>query len=320
VKLRVKLLSFSWEHEFKILKGGPFPVILGLDFLRRTGMSGDVSLREYCFGFAPAEKGKFSLEDWDDGHDNYLQHLREEAKGNYVQPKAKGMKLESLVNEFPALFSSELGAAKCTPYDIELSVAKRVRSPPYRCAPPKLGVFREMIDDLLEKGVIRPSKSPYASPAFLLPKRGGGFRLVVDYRRVNQKIVFDSYPVPSIEQAFEQFGGATAFFVLDLNSAYYQIPLSKRSQRITAFCTPFGLFELSKLPMGISIGCQGLSRVIDELFAELKGDYVFNIIDDLVVYSSSPEEHKNHVREVLRRLQTTGFTLNPEKLRSAPPR
>jgi hypothetical protein len=61
VKLHVKL-SFSWEHEFKILKGGPFPVILGLDSLRRTGMSMDVSLREYCFGFAPSEKGKFSLE------------------------------------------------------------------------------------------------------------------------------------------------------------------------------------------------------------------------------------------------------------------
>jgi hypothetical protein len=66
--------------------------------------------------------------------------------------------------------------------------------------------------------------------------------------------------------------------------------------------------------MGISVGCQGLSRVIDELFTDLKGDYVFNFIDDLVVCSSSPEEHKTHVREVLRRLQTAGFTLNPEKV------
>jgi hypothetical protein len=131
---------------------------------------------------------------------------------------------------------------------------------------------------------------------------------------VNQKIVFDSYPVSSIEQAFEQLGGATVISVLDLNSAYYQIPLPKRSQRITAFCTPFGLFEFSKLPMGISVGCQGLSPVIDELFADLKGDYMFNFIDDLVVYSSSHEEHNNYVREVLRRLQTAGITLNPEKV------
>jgi hypothetical protein len=109
---------------------------------------------------------------------------------------------------------------------------------------------------------------------------------------MNQKIVFESYPVPSIDQAFEQLGGALVFSVLDLNLEYYQIPLSKRSQRITAFCTPFGLYEFSKLPMGISVGCQDLSRVIDELFADLKGDCVFNFIDDLVVYSSSPRNIK----------------------------
>jgi hypothetical protein len=74
VKLHVKLLSFTWKHEFQILKGGPFPVILGLDFLRRIGMLVDGSLREFCFGFVPSEKGKFSLKDLDVGH-NYLHHL-----------------------------------------------------------------------------------------------------------------------------------------------------------------------------------------------------------------------------------------------------
>lgn len=78
--------------------------------------------------------------------------------------------------------------------------------------------------------------------------------MVVDYRKVDSKIVFDSYPVPTIEQALEQFGGEVIFSVLDLKSAYYQIPLSVKSNRITAFCTPFGLFEFNKLPMGISVG------------------------------------------------------------------
>ena len=72
-----------------------------------------------------------------------------------------------------------------------------------------------MVDELLENGVVRPSKSPYASPAFLVPKAGGVYRMVVDYRKVNGKIVFDSYPMPTIEQAFEQFGGAVVFSVLD---------------------------------------------------------------------------------------------------------
>jgi len=83
---------------------------------------------------------------------------------------------------------------------------------------------------------------------------GGGFRLKVDYHKVNSKVVFDSYPMPLIEKALEQFGRAVMFSVLHLNSAYYQILLTAKSRRITAFCTPFGLFEFNKLPMGISVG------------------------------------------------------------------
>ena len=102
--------------------------------------------------------------------------------------------------------------------------------------------------------------------------------MVVDYRKVN-KICFDSYPLPTSELAFQQFSGATVFSVLDLNSAYYQVPLTSQSRRVTAFCTPFGLFEFEKLPMGICVGCQGLSRVVDNLFSHLKGNYVFNYLD-----------------------------------------
>jgi len=170
------------------------------------------------------------------------------------------------------------------PYDIEMSDCTPVRSSPYRCAPPKIAIFRVIINELLEQGVIRASKSPYASPVFLIPKSGDDFRIVVDYRKVNAKVSFDSYPMPTINQAFEEFGGAVRFLVLDLNSAYYHIPRSEKSRRITAFCTPFSLFEFNKLPIGISVGCQGLSKIMDELFADLKGNYVFNFLYNLVVF------------------------------------
>lgn len=76
-----------------------------------------------------------------------------------------------------------------------------------------------MIDDLLEQGVVRSSKSPYSSPAFLVPKSRGGFRMVVDYQKVNSKVAFHSHPMPTIEQAFEEFRGAMVCSLLDLNSA-----------------------------------------------------------------------------------------------------
>ena len=171
-----------------------------------------------------------------------------------------------------------------------------------------------MVNELLEQGIVRPNKSQYPSPAFLVTKNRGGFRLVVDYRKVNSKIVFDSYPLPTIDQAFDHFCGAVVFSVLNLNSAYFQIPLTPRSRRVTAFCTPFGLFEFNKLPMGISIGSQGLSRVVDEILADLKNDFVFNYLDDLVIYSRSLEQHARHVWVVLDRLQEAGFTLNFDKV------
>jgi hypothetical protein len=118
--------------------------------------------------------------------------------------------------------------------------------------------------------------------------------------------------MPTIDQAFQQFSGAAVFSILDLNSAYYQITLTPSCRRVTAFCTPFGLYELNKLPMGISVGCQGLSRVKDELFSDFKGEFVFNFMDGLVVYSPSLVEHERHLRRVLQRLQVAGFTLNKD--------
>jgi hypothetical protein len=141
--------------------------------------------------------------------------------------------------------------------------------------------------------------------------------MVVDYRLLNKKVVFDAFPMPSLEHAFANFHGAKVFSVLDLNSAYYQIPLSAKSRKVTAFCTPFGLYEFNKLPMGISVGCQVLSRVVDSLFSDLKNKYVYNFMDDLIVYSSSVKEHLGHLREVLGRLQKAGFTLNREKVHLA---
>jgi hypothetical protein len=123
--------------------------------------------------------------------------------------------------------------------------------------------------------------------------------------------------MPSVEHAFANFSNAKVFSVLDLNSAYYQIPLAVKSRRVTAFCTPFGLYEFTKLPMGISVGCQVLSRVVDTLFGDVKHRFVYNFMDDVVVYCSSLAEHRNHLEEVFKRLEKAASALNPDKLHLA---
>jgi hypothetical protein len=197
-------------------------------------MQVDVAPRTFRFGLAPETGGVFSMDGEESGVVDFLSLVTQAHQISSLSamcpPK---LTIESLLGQFLTLFTSNVGTAKCTPYEIELTDANPVCSLPYHCAPPKLEIFREMVDNLLKQGVVRPSKSPYASPAFLVAKSGGGFRLVVDYRKITSKIVFDSYPMPPIEQASEEFAGARIFSVLYLNSAYFQIPVSARSWQIT---------------------------------------------------------------------------------------
>jgi transposase InsO family protein len=320
-ELSVKIHSFSWKVLFLILEDCPLPCILGVDFLAKAKVRIDFAARKYCFLFHP--ELEFTWEQF-----NLAQITSREfpcpgeAKEKLLceallEDSTDSAEIRELIYGFPALFSDELGTVKGMTCHLDLSDTIPVRSRPYQLSPPRMQVLREIVQDLMRKGVVRKSYSQYASPAFLVPKPSGGQRMVVDYRLLNRKIVFDAFPMPNVEAAFAHFGKAKIFSVLDLNSAYYQIPLSAKSRRVTAFCTPFGLFEFNKLPMGISVGCQVLSRVIDSLFGDLHHKFVYNFMDDLVVYSSSFEEHLEHLKEIFARLEKAGFTLNRDKLRLA---
>jgi len=131
VKLHIKLLGFSWNFELKVLEGGAFPLILGLDFMKGTKMVVDVAAMQFSFGFAPQRSGKFGSPRGEKGENPYLRRLiaqisevarKQTAVGN-------GFGLESIMSEFPGLFSSGLGTARCVPYEIELLDAMPVRSP-----------------------------------------------------------------------------------------------------------------------------------------------------------------------------------------------
>ena len=129
VRLHVCLLDFSWDHEFKVLNEGPFSAILVMDFLQRTQMRVDLSSRTYCFAFASSSVGSFCVDELQEGEKPYLQHLCGEVAGftTLAQPRPKDVDRGVLMDEFPSLFSTSLGNAKRTPYDIELSDTKPVR-------------------------------------------------------------------------------------------------------------------------------------------------------------------------------------------------
>ncbi|KAJ4447483.1 hypothetical protein ANN_09490 [Periplaneta americana] len=124
----------------------------------------------------------------------------------------------------------------------------------------------------------------------------------------------EEFPELFVERLGCMRGRSCEIELLDSTPPYYQIPLTLESRRCTAFIVPFGLYEFNKLPMGIVVGSQILSREIDRLFGDIKYQYVFNYTDDLLIYSRSREEHQEHLREVFGRLQQAGITLNKEKI------
>jgi hypothetical protein len=145
---------------------------------------------------------------------------------------------------------------------------------------------------------------------FLVPKPDNGYRAVVDYRALNKKIEEELVPLPDVHSAFQWFSKAKFFITLDLNQAYHQIPLSKSSKHLTAFCTEWNLYKYKRVPFAIATGAQVLTRLLDFIFHDVKFRFVYHYLDDLIIYSDSFTQHLQHVEEVLKRLRQAGLTVN----------
>jgi hypothetical protein len=135
-----------------------------------------------------------------------------------------------------------------------------------------------------------------------------------DYRKLNKQIKVDGLPTPSVEHAFQYLADAKYFTILDLNSAFHQIPLSENSKKFTAFVTPFGIYQYNRLPFGFANSPQVFTRHIDEVLGDLKYSCVYPYIDDLCIYSKSADDHLRHVEAVLSRLRVAGLTVCEDKI------
>ena len=130
--------------------------------------------------------------------------------------------------------------------------AKPTNWPIYRLAPNELEELRKTLDELLEKGLIRESTSPWGAPVLFAPKKDGGLRLCIDYRGLNKQIIKNAYPLPRVDDLLDQVRGATIFSKLDLRSGYWQIPIAKEAIEKTKFRTRYGHFEWLVLPFGLT--------------------------------------------------------------------
>ena len=218
--------------------------------------------------------------------------------------------LAMLLDEFNTTLSATPGRTATTEHVIETD-ARPVRRRPYRLAQAHHDTVKEAIEEMLDTGVIRPSCSPWASPVVLVPKKDGSTRFCVDYRALNQVSVFDAYPMPRIDDILGTVGAACFISTLDLSRGYCQIPLSKASCDKTAFTMPFGLFEFVTMPFGLHGAPATFQRCMDSILGGLPG--VLAYLDDIVVFSTSWEDHLAHLAQVLARLRDAGLTVKPKK-------
>lgn len=170
---------------------------------------------------------------------------------------------------------------------------------------------------MIEAKICRPSSGSWASPILMKLKKDGTWRICGDFRRVNAVTEPDKFPVPYLQDFTANLHGKKLFTKLDMYKAYHQIPVAEEDIPKTAVITPFGLFEYTRMTFGLRNAGQTFQRYIYQALGDL--DYVYAYIDDILIPSKDPEEHKKHLREVFSRLKKFGLRLNPSKCQFGQP-
>jgi hypothetical protein len=169
----------------------------------------------------------------------------------------------------------------------------------YRMSQAEYALVEKEVKDLLARGSIAASHSPYGAPVLFVGKKDGTLRMCMDYRALNKLTKKNKYPLPRIDDLLDRLGGATVFSSLDLASGYHQIRIAEADVPKTAFRTPLGLYEWKVLPFGLTNAPATFQAVMNDVFREHLGKSVLVYLDDILVFSKTPAEHETHLRQVL---------------------
>ena len=212
-----------------------------------------------------------------------------------------------IVRDYPDVFPEDLPGIppeRQVEFRIDLVPgAAPIAKAPYRLAPPEMQELSTQLQELLDKGFIRPSSSPWGAPILFVRKKDGSHRMCIDYRELNKVTVKNRYPLPRIDDLFDQLQGASWFSKIDLRSGYHQMRVRDEDVQKTAFRTRYGHYEFVVMPFGLTNAPAAFMDLMNRVCRPMLDRSVIVFIDDILVYSKTQGQHEEHLREVLETLR-----------------
>jgi hypothetical protein len=312
---RAKLLVQDQElrADFFLLPLGDYEVVLGIEWLRTLGdvlwNFSKLTMKFTLNGQRVTFRGKRGGSVTTVSSHRMERILKKERQGYLLQLKHEEAEvsdqarpeIESLLEEFEDIFSEPktLPPKRAHDHHIPLlpgSAPTNVR--PYRYPYFQKAEIEKIVKEMRDSGIIRPSVSPYSSPVLLVRKKDGSWRMCVDYRALNRITVKDKYPIPVIDELLDELGGAQHFSKLDLRSGYHQIRVHEDDIQKTAFRTHDGHYEFLVMPFGLTNAPSTFQSLMNDIFRPYLRKFVLIFFYDILIYSSSMEDHLEHLRLV----------------------
>ncbi|KAL0533867.1 hypothetical protein IC582_028138 [Cucumis melo] len=294
-----------------------FDVILGMDWLAANHASIDCSRKEVTFN--PPSMASFKFKG---GGSKSLPQVISAIRASKLLSQGTwgilasvvdtrevdvSLSSEPVVRDYPDVFPEEL--PRLPPHrEVEFAIELEpgtvpISRAPYRMAPAELKELKVQLQELLDKGFIRPRVSPWGAPVLFVKKKDGSMRLCIDYRELNKVTVKNRYPLPRIDDLFDQLQGATVFSKIDLRSGYHQLRIKDEDVPKTAFRSRYGHYEFIVMSFGLTNAPAVFVDLMNKVFREFLDTFVIVFIDDILIYSKTEAEHEEHLRMVLQTLR-----------------